>query len=743
MSCGMSYFEDHDLNFDPKRICEAVLAVTTVAVVNERAAQDDNGPYYYLQTQVISGDDSKDGLYVLSYHTGAAISDATLSSEPQDSFNGFFNQTSTSQQFDWDIYPWGMHLQEYAGYHRWHSVEIDIGYGDSGFSLGDSGLVAEGKYWLDRDGCRQRDGLSYREFRNERKTSTHLISRMGSTSEYDFIIVGGGPSGCVVASRLAHTARKPSVLLLEAGGPNKNAEYLIPAERFSLAFSQPSLNWGYKTAPQSHLKGQQIDYSRGKGLGGSTAINFGCWIIGADEDFEEWARMVGDEAWRWERVKERIKKIESYHVEVPEKYRQFIDPKPEDHGTSGPLHLSYADSWERGIEDIFIAAEETGMGVNNDVNNGNPIGMGMGAGCMYQGVRTTASAYLENAPSNLTIMTNSPIAKVILSEDKTAKGVQTIEGQEYYAKKEVILSAGALNTPQILMLSGIGPKAELEKYSILLVHELPGIGQNLQDHAFCGVSLILKEGYNDRMKYESDPEAVKAAKEQHNKDKTGLLCSLYCSNPMGWFKNERVFDSEEFKALDQHTQERLRKPTVPTFEITTHTPPLFLGDYTLRPTDCYVAGIAFVMNPQSYGSVTLASANPSDSPIIDPKIVSHPYDRRVMIEGLRQMMDLLEAPVFKKETVKMVGCPKGRSDEEIWLSAITVFTEDDDFKKLLGDFEVSTISYLQTLLQALALNWYSLALENGCYEFVLARSAGMKSKPNLHINTTKDIFANM
>lgn len=137
----------------------------------------------------------------------------------------------------------------------------------------------------------------------------------------------GGAAGCVVAARLARSASRPSVLLLEAGGDNKDASYRVPSERFTLAFTQPSLNWGYKTEPQSHLKGQEIDYSRGKGLGGSTSINFSCWVIGADEDYNEIARITGDEAWSWLNVKQTFKKIENYHVEVPKEHRHYINPK--------------------------------------------------------------------------------------------------------------------------------------------------------------------------------------------------------------------------------------------------------------------------------------------------------------------------------------------------------------------------------------------------------------------------------
>ncbi|KAG0649714.1 alcohol dehydrogenase [Hyphodiscus hymeniophilus] len=484
------------------------------------------------------------------------------------------------------------------------------------------------------------------------------------SSEYDFIVVGAGPSGCALATRLAQSKSKPSVLLVEAGGQNKDASYLVPADRFTLAFKEADMNWSYKTEPQTQLKGQQIDYSRGKGLGGSTAINFSCWVIGPSDDYDEWADKIGDEAWSWKEVKKRLRKVESYHIEVPEGHK-FIRPKVEDHGTSGSLHLSYASTFEKGLEDVWIAAEEVGLGVNPDVNSGNPIGMGMGAACMYQGARTTAASYLEDAPSNLTVAVNSPVAKVILSA-KTAKGIRTIDGKEYFAEKDVILSAGALDSPKLLMLSGIGPSDELQRHGIPLVHELPDVGKHLQDHCFATATLLQKPGTNDRMTFETDEKAVSEARDQHTKDKTGLMAELYCSTPMGWFKNEKVVESAEYKALDKHTQAHILKPTVPIFEIATHTPPLYTGDYELKPTDCYLTALGFVMNPQSEGEVTLNSASPSDAPKVDPKLLSHPYDRRVMIEAMRSMMDYLEAPVFKKNTVRMIGCPKSRSDEDIW-----------------------------------------------------------------------------
>jgi len=204
--------------------------------------------------------------------------------------------------------------------------------------------------------------------------------------------------------------------------------------------------------------------------------------------------------------------------------------------------------------------------------NANPsfrnAGMGLGASCMYQGSRTTSAAYLENAPSNLTIALNSPVAKVIMSGTK-ATGVSTIDGKNFYAKRDIILSGGALNSPQLLMLSGIGPAAELEKHGIPVIVSLEQVGKNLQDHCFSTATLLQKPGTNDRMTFETNPEAVAAAREQYAKDKSGLMSSLYCGVPMGWFKNDSVLSSSEFKALDERTQQHLMKASVPIFEIAT------------------------------------------------------------------------------------------------------------------------------------------------------------------------------
>ncbi|KAK9783377.1 hypothetical protein SCARD494_13196 [Seiridium cardinale] len=459
---------------------------------------------------------------------------------------------------------------------------------------------------------------------------------------YDFIVVGahttqGGASGCVVAARLAESAAKPTVLLLEAGGLNEDAAHLTGAQRFEVAFREGSLlNWGYKTEPQ--WSNQQIDYSRGKGLGGSTAINFCGWVVGADEDYNEWSRRVGDEAFSWSHVKKVLKKVENFHNDVPDEYRSHIKPKNEEHGIEGAIDVSYQEEWLPTTRDVFKAAQETGFGINPDVNNGNPIGMGIGTVCIYKGIRvTSSSAYLTDPPSNLKIITDAHIEKIIL-DGKVAVGVQTVDGRQFNATKEVIVSGGALNSPQILLLSGIGPADELQRHGVITLHELPQVGKNLQDHCFSTAGIVIKKDHDKNFKQSP--------------------------TPMGWFKVPSILASEEFKTLPREMQVYLQKPHVPSWEMATHTP--YFNGIEVQGDEEIFSCICLVMNPQSRGTVTLKSRNPKDAPVIDPKFLTHPFDRRSAVESFRELLRFFQAPVWKKKTVANLGWPRDDTDEAIW-----------------------------------------------------------------------------
>ncbi|KAK8049616.1 hypothetical protein PG994_011346 [Apiospora phragmitis] len=455
---------------------------------------------------------------------------------------------------------------------------------------------------------------------------------------FDFIVVGGGASGCVIASRLAHSSTQPSVLLLEAGGLNQDAADLTGAERYEVAFREGSpLNWAYKTEPQ--WKGQQIDYSRGKGLGGSTAINFCGWVVGSSEDYDEWARLVGDDSFGWKNARRCLQRIEKFHNDVPAAFRDESSPRLKvHHGWGGAVDLSYQDEWLSTTSDVFKAAEEVGLGLNPDVNNGSPIGMGIGTACIYKGVRvTSASAYLTSPPANLTIITNALVQKVIF-EENVAVGVQIASGLRFWARKEVIISTGAINSPQLLLLSGLGPEEELRKHDIPRILELPQVGRNLQDHCFSAAGIVIKKGREALFKQSP--------------------------SPMGWFQLPAVLDSEEFQALPLQMQTYLRRPLVPNWELATHTP--FFGDVQLADDEEVFSAICLVMNPQPRGTITLRSADPREAPVIDPKFLTHPFDRRTAIEGMREILRFFQAPVWKQKTVRNVSWPRNHSDSAIW-----------------------------------------------------------------------------
>lgn len=201
-----------------------------------------------------------------------------------------------------------------------------------------------------------------------------------------------------------------------------------------------------------------------------------------------------------------------------------------------------------------------------DVNSGNPLGLASTPATSHLGRRVTAAmAYLSDVPTNLEIVTDAQVTKVIF-EKKKAVGV-IANGKEYRAKKCVVLSAGAVDTPKILMLSGVGPKEELEKHDIECIHELRGVGQNLQDHFFTMCSWRETDALTEWPEFYSDPDKVTKAREQFLRDGTGPLSRYFHGICAGFFKADEVLSTPVFETLPAHVQQHLRKPTVPMFEL--------------------------------------------------------------------------------------------------------------------------------------------------------------------------------
>lgn len=213
------------------------------------------------------------------------------------------------------------------------------------------------------------------------------------------------------------------MLLLEAGGENKDRNLRVDGQRW-ITFMNKDMNWGFKTVPQEHCDNRELDYSRGKGLGGSSAINFGVYTVGARDDYEEWARIVGDDSFRWSQMQQRYKQLETFHGEIPSGIdAKYAAPKPDDHGDSGSLHIGYAKEWEQDLPPVLDLFEKAGFPLNPDHNSGNPIGMSVLINSSHKGVRSTANDLLTPGYENLTILTGSPVQRIILEGTK-AVGVE-------------------------------------------------------------------------------------------------------------------------------------------------------------------------------------------------------------------------------------------------------------------------------------------------------------------------------
>jgi choline dehydrogenase-like flavoprotein len=184
------------------------------------------------------------------------------------------------------------------------------------------------------------------------------------------------------------------------------------------------MNYGYKTVPQEHCLDREIDYSRGRILGGSSAINFGVYTVGAKGDYDEWADTVGDATFSWDNMQRRLKALETFHPEVPKGAQRYVGARNADHGTSGPVHVGYAQQWEKDITPLIDVFEQVGHSLNLDHNSGNPIGISVMVNTAHKGQRSTAANALASAPENLTILTESPVQRLII-ENKKVLGVES------------------------------------------------------------------------------------------------------------------------------------------------------------------------------------------------------------------------------------------------------------------------------------------------------------------------------
>ena len=453
--------------------------------------------------------------------------------------------------------------------------------------------------------------------------------------EADFIIVGAGSAGCVLANRLTASGRH-TVVLLEAGPRDRHVWIHVPLG-YGKLFKDSRVNWLYATESEPELNGRIIYQPRGKVLGGSSSINGLVYVRGQPQDFDHW-RQLGNTGWGFDDVLPYFRRSEDQ-----------ARGESEHHGVGGPLCVSDATEPHVLCDAFIAAAEEAGVPRNDDFNGAMQEGAGYFQTTSRRGVRwSTARGYLRPAlrRPNLSVVTEA-LATRVLFEGRKAVGVEYRRGAEIFvvrARREVILSGGAINSPQLLQLSGVGPGALLREHGIPVVAESPGVGEDLQDHLQvrmvlkCTMPITINDEINSLMRRMG----------------VGLRYALWRKGPLTI--------SAGYAGAFFRTDERLETPDVQIHFITFSTDRM--GE-RLHPFPGFTASVC-QLRPESRGFVRIKSPDPAAAPAIQPRYLSTETDRRTNVEGMKRLRAIMQMPAMRPYVLaEHLPGPEVRTDDEI------------------------------------------------------------------------------
>lgn len=437
-------------------------------------------------------------------------------------------------------------------------------------------------------------------------------------TEVDYIVVGAGSAGCVLANRLSADP-DIRVVLLEAGGRDWNPWIHIPVGYFKTMLN-PSLDWCYKTEPDPGLNGRRLDWPRGKVLGGSSSLNGLLYVRGQPADYDRW-RQMGNAGWGWDDVLPLFKRSENN-----ERGRDGF------HGDKGPLRVSNMRI-QRPVCDAWVAAAQAaGYPFNPDYNGAEQEGVGYFQLTTHNGRRCSAAvAYLNPAKTrdNLQIITRAQVQRIVL-EDGRAVGVTYLDraGRQLQLKcrHEVVLSSGSIGSPHILMLSGIGDPSHLKENGVEVTHDLPGVGQNLQDHL------------QARLVYKcNEPTLNDEVRSLFNQARIAAKYALFRSGPMAMAASLAT----GFMKTGDHVE---------TPDIQFHVQPWSADSpgEGVHPFSAFTTSVC-QLRPESRGEIRLAGPDPRTYPTIHPNYLSTETDRQTIVAGVRIARKIAALPPLKSK----------------------------------------------------------------------------------------------
>lgn len=462
------------------------------------------------------------------------------------------------------------------------------------------------------------------------------------TQTFDFIIVGAGSAGCVLANRLSESG-KYSVCVLEAGPADKTPFIKIPAAFGYFMFSK-KYNWDYDAQIVDDIRqGKALNVPRGKTLGGSSSTNAMLYIRGQQEDYDEW-QQLGNNGWSYQDLLPYFKKSENNSR-----------GESEFHGANGPLHVSDREIHYPLSKTFITASAQAGFNITDDFNGAVQEGAGYFQCTIDEGQRcSSAKAYLLPAlqRNNVTVIVEALTTKIVIKDQKAVAVVYSKKGKTstIRANKEVILSSGAINSPQLLMLSGIGEKSQLEQHGIECIHSLTGVGQNLQEHVDACVFVNSKkhDGISTSVGglFRMIPDLFKYLTKREGKLSNSI------SEAGAFLKSENS----------------VARP-----DIQLHMVPLLYDDngrdLKLMAKDGYSCHVC-ILRPKSTGTVRLSSADPFAAPEINFNFFSHPEDKKILVNGIKQVRKILASTAFDDYRGEEVHPGiSAQSDEEIFAKA--------------------------------------------------------------------------